>query len=363
MHLIVACRSRVNTIYGSDSFSKLASALTDYGLALSNVVPHELLIVDDAASAALCGVNRLETIDATSVASSIRAARTAAGNPITSVLLVGGPDVIPLFCLPNTVNPDDDSMVQSDNPYGCATDDERTFMTPDLPVGRAVGTADGGVASLMAHLSAMAGLHRTMRSASGAFGLGCSVWSSFTNAVLQNAGQPTALRTSPSFVIDSTTATDLNRRLIYFNLHGTRTDAVWRGEDERSFYDAVAPGDLGAADLNGCIVFAANCYGAAVQGRTSANSCALMAIQRGVRTFVGSTCFSFGAGSHSYSEPLFSDRLAQLFFNRCANGDCSGEALVNARISYVEENLIGTVLNPRERKTSLQFIFLGDPTL
>jgi hypothetical protein len=181
--------------------------------------------------------------------------------------------------------------------------------------------------------------------------------------VLQSTNASAVAHESPNYVVDSSSAGDLSRGLVYFNLHGRSDDSTWMGEDAQRFYDAVTPDALGAAKLKGCVVFAANCYGAAVADRKVAESCGLAAIQSGAKVFIGATCFSFGAGSHSGFDPRFSDQLAQLFFERYSSGMNAGDALVGARIAYVKRNLVGNMLNPRERKTALQFILLGDPTL
>jgi hypothetical protein len=83
--------------------------------------------------------NYVSTSDPSSLAFSIRAARQAALEPITSVLLAGGPDVIPFFTLPSPVLNDEDTQIATDNPYGCATGLEASYPAPDIPVGRAVG--------------------------------------------------------------------------------------------------------------------------------------------------------------------------------------------------------------------------------
>jgi hypothetical protein len=317
--------------------------------------------VDDAASAAMLNVAPVSASDAGAVAGAIRAARSAAG-PVTSVLLVGGPDVIPFFSVGNPVANDDDTEILTDNPYRCAEADERMYAAPDVPVGRVVGSRDGGLDSLIAHLGSMAALHRSAAAASGALAFGCSVWEPFTTAVLSAMDPGGAILTSPSDSVSASTAMELRRRLLYFNLHGLRLGADWLGADANRFYDCVSPAILGTVDLPGAVIFAANCYGAAID-RTTASSCALTAIRAGAQTFIGATCLSFGSGSSSSAQPLFSDRLAQLFFGNYAGGESAGQALVDARIAYVRENLIQGLLNPWEYKTAMEFIFLGDPTL
>lgn len=363
MHLVVTSRARIVAAYGAGAFDRLGTALLSYSNALGGRIPHELLTVNDAASAQLVNIAPVAATDASSIASSIRAARQAAAHPVTSVLLVGGPDAIPFFILPSPVPNDDDTRVPSDNPYGCATGDDATYATPDIPVGRAVGSQDGGIDSLLAHLAAMTALHHSAPAQSGALALGCSIWQPFTTAVLQAMDPAGFSVASPSYRLNSSTTMEIQRRLLYFNLHGQDTGSDWWGADTERYYDCVSPADLGAANLHGAVIFAANCFGAAIEGRSASASCGLSAVRAGVQAFIGSTCTSFGSGDSSKTVPVYSDRLAQLFFQTYDGAGPAGDALVAARIAYVRENLIGGYLNAWEHKTALQFIFLGDPTL
>jgi hypothetical protein len=60
--------------------------------------------------------------------------------------------------------------------------------------------------------------------------------------------------------------------------------------------------------------------GRTYSGKTADNSCALALVRRGAAAVVGSTCFSYGAGSHTSSHELFSDYLAQLVFSEFQSG-------------------------------------------
>ena len=363
MHLVVTSRARIEAAYGPDAFDHLGTALLAYSAALGENVPHELLAVDDAASAALLNIEPVTATDATSIATAIRAARQSASDPITSVLLVGGPDIIPFFPEPSPIPQDNDSSVATDNPYGCATADQRTYPVPDIAVGRVVGSKGGGLDTLIGHLNSMTALHQSASSLSGAMALGCSIWASFTDAVLSTMGHFGISQSSPAYIVKASTSADLQRRLLYFNLHGMDTGTDWWGSDTERLWDCVSPAALGTANLSGAVIFAANCFGAAIDGRTIDSSCALTAIKAGAQAFIGSTCFAYGSGSSSNTNPLFSDRLAQLFFQKYAGAPSTGDAFVEARLAYVRENLINGFLNPTETKTALQFVFLGDPTL
>jgi hypothetical protein len=293
-----------------------------------------------------------------------RIVTTIPGMVLAAGVLIFGPDVIPMFSFSNSIPGDDDQSIASDNPYGCAEDDPTTFLVPDLATGRVSGGRGAGVAGLIAHLDALAALHRTPPARSGAWALGCGVWDEFTVAVAQSMGSAPMLRTSPAHTIAGGAGAELGTRLLYFNLHGAPGDRAWFGADaDQHYYRAVEPNLLTSADLRGAVVFAANCFGGAIAGRRTEESCALTAAAGGARAFIGATGFSFGAGSSSHDGPRFSDRLAQLFFQHYTGGEPAGGALRKARLDYVRENLSTGLIFRRERKTALQFFLLGDPTL
>lgn len=358
----------MTALYGKSGFDQLILALKKYRAAIEKKTSTALLVVDDAGSAALAQTASAVATDSTSAAHSVRVARDALR--ATSILLVGGPEILPHCVLENPARgksgDDEDTEVPSDNPYGSIDADPGSFAVPVTPVGRLVGEHGGSVETLLTHIERMIEFHAGHATGlSGAYAFGCAVWDSFTREVATCMGPGARIRMSPAHTLKASTAAELRTRLLYFNLHGGRLTSTWEGagSDPKDRHPAITPDSLALADLRGAVVVAANCYGAHVASRTITDSCALTAIRAGVRTFIGSSCFSYGSGSLSSSKPLFGDRLAQLFFLKLRGGMPAGMALVSARRQYVIENLIGNMLNPRERKTALQFLFLGDPLL
>jgi len=363
MLLIVTCKTRLQAIYGSNAYDRICEVLAVYGKTIrdNSGIEYDILAPDDPASAHLSGIDPIGSGDASAIAAAIRAVR--AHLAVDSVLLIGGPDIVPFHHLDNTVEGDGDPHVPSDNPYGCATAEPARMFAPDIPVGRITGQQGGGVQSLVDQIARITEFHRSIPPRAGAWALGCATWSPFTTAVAATMNPGAVVWSSPASVVDGHTVADLGKQLLYFNLHGAANVAAWKGAGISGQTDAVTPASLAAADLNGAVVFAANCYGAHIAGKSAADSCALAAVQAGARSFIGSTCFSYGAATSLLAVPQFSDQLAQLFFAKLATASSAGWALQQARVEYVKAVRVGGALEPKERKTALQFIFLGDPTL
>jgi hypothetical protein len=362
--IVLTCRTRIEAKYGSNSYEAVAAEIINNRNTVRSKQPDVRVIVpDEPVSAALWGITSGTSCDVLSQSVRIVAKSTAA--EVGSVLLVGDDSIVPFFRVPNPIPSDGDSDIITDNPYGCFTNDPGSYPFPDLAVGRLVGT-DNSLQSLLNAIRSAAVLHKSMPRKSRGCAIGCSLWGEMTQAVAGAMQEICDRRDSPSYKVNEASRDDLERRLLYFNLHGTATSNVWSGAGQSGFASAMSPSDLNAADMNGTFVFASNCFGAYILGKTADSSCALALVRRGAAAVVGSTCFSYGAGSHTSSEVLFSDDLAQLVFSEFQS-EGFGLALQRARLRYSNKNVntAGSAMsmNPREYKTSLQFICLGDPTL
>jgi Peptidase family C25 len=362
--IVLTCKTRIEARYGSNAYEAVAAEIINYRDTVQFKQPDIRVIVpDEPASAALWGITRDTSCEALSQSIRIVARSTAA--EVGSVVLVGDDSIVPFFRVPNPIPSDGDSEIMTDNPYGCLSSDPGSYPFPELAVGRLVGT-DNSLQSLLNAIKNAASLQRAMPQKSRGCAIGCSLWSEMTQAVAGAMQEMCDRRDSPSYKVNEASRDDVERRLLYFNLHGTATSNVWSGAGQSGFAPAMSPSDLNAADMNGTFVFASNCFGAYILGKTADNSCALALVRRGAAAVVGSTCFSYGAGSHTSSDVLFSDQLAQLVFSEFQSGGF-GLALQRARLRYSNNNIVtagsAISMNPREYKTSLQFICLGDPTL
>lgn len=362
--IIVTCKTKIEARYGSGSYEQVAEAIINYrNIQQSKQVDTRLVVPDDPASAALWGITEDTSCDA--LAQTIRIVAKSVGDSTSSVLIIGDDGIVPFFRQPNPIPSDGDLEILTDNPYGCLTADPGSYPFPTLAIGRLVGT-DGNLKSLLEAINTSASLQIAMPVKNSGCAIGCSLWSETTQAVVSAMKQNCDQRDSPIYRVTRASADDLRRNLLYFNLHGTSTSNVWSGRGPAGFTVAMIPSDLNGADVRGTFVFASNCFGADIVEKTADTSCALALMRRGVAALVGSTGFSYGAGSDSSADVLFSDRLAQLVFSEFDSRGL-GLALQRGRLNYSNENTINsglaTSMNPREYKTSLQFICLGDPTL
>jgi hypothetical protein len=362
--IVVTSKTRIEAKYGSGAYGALRTEITNYGNVLqAKQIDLKLVVPDEPVSTTLFGLTAGTSCDA--LAQSVRTVANAGGADIGTVVLVGDDKIVPFFRVPNPIPTDGDAEIVTDNPYGCLMSDPASYPFPELAVGRLVGI-DGSLQGLLSAVRNATALQKAMPVKSRACAIGCSVWSDMTQTVAGFMHELCDTRESPSYQVNKDSLADLERRLLYFNLHGTADSNVWSGAGQSGFTPAVSPSDINGADMAGTFVFVANCFGAYVLGKTAQTSCALALVQRGVAAVVGPTCFSYGAGSHTSLDVLFSDRLAQLVFQEFSISGF-GTAMQRARIAYSNENLLtadSTVsMNPREYKTALQFICLGDPTL
>jgi hypothetical protein len=359
MLLAITSRTNLEAQYGPGSLDKIREAFSSYALSAQPIEAH-LYAPDDSVSAAFFKLPLLPATTGEQLAMAVRRVRSE--HEISAVMLVGGPEIVP-HCLTHNLNQNDgDLAIPTDNHFGCKSDDPSTFMIPDIPIGRLSGEMASGVKTLIAHMETMAGFHRSAANRSGAAAVGCLRWSDATRAVTNMfaGGVPEC---SPSFLLTSHSSSVLSAKYIYINLHGFKDDSAWNGQGTDGLVACVDPSGLQLVDLRGSVLFAANCYGANLTQKSVDTSCAITAIAGGVKSFVGSTCFSYGAGSHSANSVLYSDRFAQLFFAEHIGGSSAGESLRRARLRYVAETITSVGLPARENKTAFQFILLGDPTL
>ena len=204
----------------------------------------------------------------------------------------------------------------------------------------------------------------TSRNLTGAFSLINDAWlpaSAEAEAALETSIDR---RLSPHFEVSLGNRSVLNKRLLYFNLHGFDGESFWSGHDARGdfFSKAITPLSFSATQMAGSAIITAACYGAQVSGgRTPTNSCALAAQREGAAAFVGATGLVFG----SYQKPTLrvadADKFASFVIRRLARGERSGVALLAGRREFVES--CAKPLTVYEQKTALQFVLIGDPSL
>jgi hypothetical protein len=325
------------------------------------------------------------------------------GEMIGSVLIVGGPEVVPFHKLPNPVD-DSDVEIPSDNPY--ATRDENYFI-PEWPVGRLPGGNGDNPKFLLQALSHMVGYH-TAQSAPPAWyrtawrniakairriwpfqdsiqpgvGYSAAIWQRASLSVFRKVGEPRYLFISPPMQVG--TNGDQNHsgngknkeirlpaaHLGYFNLHGLPDAAEWYGQrdptepgDEPDFPMALRPEDIGSSNGHpSCVpevVFSEACYGANIPSAPANQAIPLKFLSSGSRAFIGSTTIAYG----SITTPLIAaDLLGRAFWILLGEGHPAGEALRRAKISLAREmNRRQGYLDGEDQKTLISFICYGDP--
>jgi len=359
MMLIVTLRRALQTRYGADGYTQIRNALESFADSASAT----LVALDDNTDMSKFSLPAAASTDAGSLLLSIRALRRALGN-VDSLLLLGGDSIVPFWQLTNPVpdrSVDPDPVVFSDNPYASMTETLEDYLAPSLPLGRLPDSSRGSTQDFVALINAATNNRRNRPVRQRAATLVNTDWSDPSQRVAASLPAPVDWHFSPGYCVDRTTQADMNREFLYFNLHGFTGKPEWKGYDSvrDQFVVAATTDGFDRQYVSGAVVFAENCYGAEIAGRTPANSCALKLVHEGA-AFIGATGLAFG----SHVAPGFlledADMLASSFWGAYASGGVPlGAALSQARTDYAATDSAGN--NPYKQKTLLQFVLLGDP--
>jgi len=365
--------------------------------------------VDDRSSLSGLGLASQKRITPASVKGYLDALRekvSRRSRAPASILILGGHGVIPYFKLANPAF-DSDKEVLSDNPYGSrpgALSSEKCLL-PDVPVGRMPDGDGCGVELLLGQmdLAARAGKPRAggkadgkgsglksgrprPGSAGGEFGrrdaarsaafaglatrapeadslkYTAAVWQKASREVVTGLGWKGVLRVSPPLTYLGVKASWFEgKTFLYFNLHGSDREPYWFGQKGDKYPTALSPGNVTNLNRGSNAVLTEACYGAIEAGRSRETSIALAFLATGSLCFVGSTCVAYGALVPPVSE---ADLIALNFFRNVQKGMAFGKALVNARaqLAGLAVSRQG-YLDEDDKKTLLQFVLFGDPTL
>jgi hypothetical protein len=361
--IVAVHRSGIDAAYGAGSWTRLDPVLRDYVRSLSDAgIRPSLLYLDAPDQSGLSGAAPAALGDASVAASLIR--RSVQQRTVTprAVLLIGGEEALPMFRFParNTLPLDVDADIPTDNPYGCLREGEGVEVDPELAVGRFAAGVDDGVEAIVAQVAA-ARQHRQRPPLppAGAFIVSNREWVGATDAVTAAiVDQPHLQEVSPSFFLSPDSAGDFGRRILFFNLHGVTNAADYFGQND---FTAVSVDSFGDGPLQRSVVFACNCYGGAIDRRSARTSIALRLLHLNAACFIGSTGYAFGGFAGGHFD--FSEVLARRFFTILGTGKPPGLALWQARREYVRLRTHNGQMANLDYKTSLQFVFLGDPLL
>ncbi|HEY9077256.1 MAG TPA: hypothetical protein VIO61_12045 [Anaerolineaceae bacterium] len=317
------------------------------------------------------------------------------GEMIGSLLIVGGPQVVPFHNLPNPID-DLDAQVPSDNPYGTL---DGNYFVPEWPVGRLVGE-DGTDAGLLLEqirlitqrydrLVKTKGIKKSLAPSFSDFlqylirllgqsnrkydknclGFTAAVWQKSSKAVYKMIGDPEKVLNSPPEISGSLDTSKLGgMKLQFFNLHGVDDAPEWFGQRDPAdpaggpdYPIAITPADLKKNGSAPRVVFTEACYGGHVLRKKVDQSIVLKYLSLGTQAFVGSTCVSYG----SVDVPLIgADLLGEFFWKHVKAGEPVGMGLMQAKMELVREmNRRQGYLDPEDQKTLISFVLYGDPLL
>ncbi len=396
IYVIMSSKTQLESQYGPNTAEVIDGLLQELAGLIGNLPDWNARVFypDDPASLSQLGIKPTVATDAWKVKLSLAdldEALSTQGEMIGSLLIVGGPEIVPFHQLPNPTL-DDDLEIASDNPYG--TIDENYFI-PQWPVGRLPGEAgnDAGLllyqirqliyryekgtkkglnidlsfSALFGWLQNLLALFGLANSTDSSLGLSAEVWQEASAGVYNTIGKARNLLLSPptntaNIQLTKKTGPDLG----YFNLHGTQDGPNWYGQKDFSndstgpdYPIALSPELFSENVPSPKYVFSEACYGANIAQKAHDEAMSLKFLDMGTTAFVGSTCIAYG----SVTMPLIAaDYLAQLYWKQVLEGDAVGYALMRAKLTFAQEMTKKQgFLDGEDQKTLLSFVLYGDP--
>jgi hypothetical protein len=284
-----------------------------------------------------------------------------AGDRLESLLIVGGPEIVPFDMAANPTLYDGDTVVPSDCLYGACNS---FALLPEWAVGR-IPSAAGDDPDLLLRLLEHAATALPADQLRSPFGYCTAGWRRSSAEVYAEIDAPERLLVSPPVVAATLDRARIDgARLLYCNLHGVIDGAPWYGQRRNAspLLLALRPADLIGLDLRGAVMISEACYGAAIAGRDTDTSLALAFLAGGAAGFVGATAISYGPPSPPAGE---ADLIALHFLRALKRpGTTLGAAFVAARTGMLRDTLANqSALDEDDQKTLLEFVLYGDPTL
>ena len=364
--VVIALHAALEAKYGAAGIARIGKALKELGAAdkrrgLTTVVIH----LDDADEMAGYGGNIGQAADARAVKGAIDRIATAAQPHY--LLLLGGPDVMPMVPLLNPAHGgpdgDTDKLVPSDLPYACEaaySTDANRFLGPTRVVGRLpdlMGARQPALLTQLIRASARAKPHPRADYQAN-FGLTAQAWVKSTELSLTNTfGDAKGLLTSPPKG-PHWSAAQLAPRVHFINCHGADEMPEYYGQppDVEDFPIAHQTKSLRGKISAGTIVAAECCYGAQLYDPGSGEQgIALTYLEDGAAGVFGSTTIAYGPSEGNGS----ADLICQFFVQQVLNASSLGRAALEARQKFAGSR---THLDPFDLKTLAQFYLLGDPS-
>ncbi len=307
------------------------------------------------------------------------------------LLLIGGDDLLPFARVPNP-SEDADKLVPTDNLYASR---DPTYIIPERATGRLPDMGAGNTGAFL-ELLTRATAHRRGDTQPAApsgclglmwpwlqllgssrqsapktldrrFGLSAQVWAQASEKILTSLPGTEPLRLCPPSGADNMPASWLaDVPLAYFNLHGGADSPNWYGQRDMTTPSegplmpvAFTPDRVPAGHASGIVVYSEACYGANIMGKTNQNSIALRFLAERALAFVGSTVISYGVSAPPLTD---ADLLGHYFWQHMLEGKSSGDALLQAKLSFTQEMYRRQgYLDSDDMKTLVEFVLYGDP--
>jgi hypothetical protein len=362
LNLIITSSAQLRAAYGRAGEQHVLAAIARLGAARAAHGVHSrlALIEEGVPDLAVAGAANVPAAIAALVAQAAQALERA-GDQLESLLIIGGPEIVPFNMAGNPVFYDGDQAVPSDCLYAARNP---FALLPEWPVGR-IPSAAGDDPDLLLRLLEHATAAQPSDQLRKPFGYCTAAWRRLSAEIYAEIDAPERLLVSPPMVA---TALDRARldgtRLLYCNLHGVIDGAAWYGQRRNAspLLPALRPSDLVEADLHGAVMISEACYGAAIAGRNADTSLALACLAAGAAGFVGATAISYGPPSPPAGE---ADLIALHFLRALKRPHATlGTAFMAARIGMIRDTIaLQSTLDEDDQKTLLEFVLYGDPTL
>ena len=285
------------------------------------------------------------------------------------LMILGGPDVVPLVPLTNPAfsgpQGDPDKIVPSDLPYACdgpySTQISR-FMGPTRVLGRLPdlpGAQDPALLlSLLAHATQAS--TRPRSDYDTGFGITAQAWEKSTELSLRNLlGRADSLHRVPAEG-PRWSKVQLAARLHFINCHGAEDSPEYYGQPAGvEDYPVAHRAKLVRGKVStGTVLAAECCYGAQLYDPKLADGqqgIALTYLEDGATAVFGSTTIAYGPSEGNGT----ADLICQYFVAQVLSGASCGRAALEARQKFAGGR---THMDPYDLKTLAQFYLLGDPS-
>lgn len=394
--VILSIRAGLEKQFGKQTMAVIDAELKSLSVSIGRLPEWSARVfyVDDAESTGKAGLAPIESADPWKIKlflTDLDKVFAKKGEMIGSLLIVGGPEVVPFHRLPNPTDDLDDEVL-SDSPY--STRDSNYFV-PEWPVSRIPGGKgpDAGLLLEQIRRIAQSIVNRKtkwnlnmwlpqipflngFRSLLGQyqvfgngrmFGYTAEIWKRSSQEVFVQINKSTSILSSPPLDADTVPAVQaVMAPVSYFNLHGLVDSGEWYGQRDMAITTtgpdypvALKPEDLARSTQENGIVYSEACYGGHISGKGEENSIALKFLATGSACVIASTCTSYG----SVTTPLIgADLLGYYFLKHLDAGMATGEALYQARLDFIQEmQRRQGYLDGEDQKTLISFVMYGNP--